>query len=312
MKLIEVARIVNGVLYGRKDFLIKNILPPEEAGPDDLAFLFDSSIKTRAGAVIARKEIRGKSGIVVRDPRRAMYQLLKRFTGKIKKREISPLSWIDKQINLPKFCVIEPYVTIKRGVKIGSGTFIGAGAYVDEGVIIGKNCTIGQGVVIYKNTKLGNFVEIGAHTVIGKEGFGYINKGSYKRIRHIGGVDIADYVEIGSNVAIDRGTIGDTTIGKGTKIDNLVHIAHNVKIGKNCLIMGQTGIAGSTKIGNNVILCGQVGVSDHLKIGDNTVVYAKSGVFKDLIANEQYSGIPARRHKLVLRALARLYHQIEE
>ncbi len=310
MRLIEISRIVNGVLYGKKEFLIKDILPPAEAGPADLTFLFDEGIKTEAGAVIARKRIKGKNVIVVKDPRRAMYQLLEGFTCRIKRQEVSPRALIDKETSLPRFCVIEPNVIIKKNVKIGSGTFIGANAYLDEGVIVGRNCLIGQGVVIYKNTKIGNFVEISAHTVIGKEGFGYIKFTRYKRIRHIGGVRIGDYVEIGSNVTIDRGTLGETVIGTGTKIDNLVQIAHNVQIGKDCLIMGQTGIAGSTRIGNNVILCGQVGVSDHLRIGDNTIVYAKSAVFQNLNGNEQYSGIPARRHSLTLRALARLYHKI--
>jgi UDP-3-O-[3-hydroxymyristoyl] glucosamine N-acyltransferase len=177
-------------------------------------------------------------------------------------------------------------------------------------VVIGAHCEVYPNTTIYKKTKIGDFVVINSNSVIGKEGFGYIKQKRYQRLRHIGGVIVKNFVEIGSNVAIDRATIGNTMIGQGTKIDNLVHIAHNVTVGENCIIMGQTGIAGSTKIGNNVILCGQVGVSDHLKIGDNVTVFAKSAVFKSLPKNKKYSGIPAREHDAVLRAIARLYRRL--
>jgi UDP-3-O-[3-hydroxymyristoyl] glucosamine N-acyltransferase len=152
---------------------------------------------------------------------------------------------------------------------------------------------------------------INSSAVIGKEGFGYVRRKRYEKIPHIGGVIIESFVEIGSGVTIDRGTIGDTVIGEGTKLDNQVHVAHNVKIGKNCIIMGQTGIAGSSRIGDNVILCGQVGISDHLQIENDVIVYAKSGVFKSLNQGKKYSGNPAREHDAVLRAMARLYRKSE-
>lgn len=309
MKLYEIGRIVNGSVYGRKAYVIKNILPPAHAGKNDLTFLFDSSQKTRAGAVVAEKRVNGKHGIVVKDVKEAMYVLLENRVEKRRKRGISPLSLIAENVLLPRSCTVEPFVVIGKNVKIGVGTYIGAHCSIDEGVKIGKHCEIMPSTVIYKKTMIGDFVTIGANTVIGKEGFGYIKKRRYKRLRHTGGVVIKSFVDIGGNVAIDRGTIGNTIIGEGTKIDNLVHVAHNVEIGKHCILMGQVGIAGSTKIGNNVILCGQVGVSDHLEIGDDVVVYAKSGVFKSLSPHRRYSGIPAREHNAVLRAIARLYRE---
>lgn len=310
MKLIDVARIVGGRLYGNKNFLIQNILPPEDATEKDLSFIFDEKLKTRAGAIISQKKL-GRNNIVVEDCRRAMYDLLKKISKAVMKKSVSPLVVIDKGIKLPEFCVIEPYAVIKKNVSLGKNLYIGAGVYIDEGVEIGGNSIIHPGVVIYKRTKIGRFVEIGANTVIGKEGFGYIKLKKYHRIPHIGGVIIENFVEIGGNVVIDRGTIGNTIIGRGTKIDNLVHIAHNVRIGRECLIMGQVGIAGSTRIGDRTILCGQVGVSDHLKLGDDVIVYAKSGVFKDLNSKGEYSGIPARPHHLVLKLLAHMYRQIK-
>lgn len=308
MKLSEVAKIVSGRVYGEKEFLIKNVLPPEDAGKYDLTFIFHAGIKSGAGAVITTQRLKDRPCIVVKEPKKAMYRLLDKLsTNKKKKKEISPLAIISKNAVLPRICVVEPYTIVKDNVKIGNNTYIGANCFIDEGVEIGKHCEIAPHTTIYQNTKIGNFVIINSNSVIGKEGFGYIKLKRYERLKHIGGIIIKDFVELGANVTIDRGTIGNTIIGKGTKIDNLVHIAHNVKIGKNCLIMGQCGIAGSTQIGNNVILCGQVGISDHLRIGDNAVVWAKSGVFKSLGPNKKYSGIPAREHQAVLKAVARLY-----
>lgn len=310
MRLAEIARIVHGSLYGKKDFVVKNILPPEDAGKNDLTFLFNTSMKTHAGALVATKRIKDKNGIIVKNPKNAMYVLLKTLSKTTKKKHISTQSIIERDVLLPSSCIIESFAVIKRDAKIGNGTYIGAHCYIDEGVIIGKNCDIHPNTVIYKNTETGNFVTINANSVIGKEGFGYIKKRRYERFKHIGGVKIADFVEIGGNVTIDRGTIGHTIIGEGTKIDNLVQIAHNVKIGKNCIIMGQVGIAGSTKIGNNVVLCGQVGVKDHVDVDDGVIVYAKSGVFTPLKRRGVYSGIPARKHRMVLKALARLYKNL--
>jgi UDP-3-O-[3-hydroxymyristoyl] glucosamine N-acyltransferase len=310
VKLHEIARIVHGKIYGQKNFVIDKILPPDDAGKHDLTFIFGTLVKTKAGAIISNEKVKKKNGIIVTNPKKAMYELLKTLSKTNKKKSVSPLSLIESNITLPRYCVIEPFAVLKKGVDIGSRTYIGSHCFIDEGVIIGKNCEIQPNTIIYKNTKIGNYVVIHANTVIGKQGFGYIKEKRYKRLKHIGGVSVQDFVEIGSNVTVDRGTIGLTVIGKGTKIDNLVHIAHNVKIGKNCIIMGQTGIAGSSKIGNNVTLCGQVGIKDHVEIGNNIIVYAKSGVFTHLSSNKEYSGIPAREHRLALKAMARLYTKI--
>ncbi len=307
MKLAEIARIVKGSVYGKQNSNIKNILPPENAKRSDLTFLFDPALKTKAGAIIAKRKYKGKSGVVVKDPKEAMYTLLRKIANSKRKGKISKKALIGKNVVLPKSCNVEAFAIIKDGVNIGRGTYIGAYCCIDEGVAIGKNCEIYPNTTIHQNAKIGNFVTVASNTVIGKEGFGFMKQKRYERIKHIGGVVINDFVEVGGNCVIDRGTIGNTIIGEGTKIDNLVHIAHNVKIGENCIIMGQVGIAGSTRIGNNVTLCGQVGVSDHLEIGDNVTVYAKSAVFKSISKNKLYSGIPAREHSAVLRAIARLY-----
>jgi UDP-3-O-[3-hydroxymyristoyl] glucosamine N-acyltransferase len=309
MRLKEIARILKGRLYGR-DMEVENILPPDEADKTSLTFLFNPEIMTGAGAVIAEVRIQGKNGIVVRDCKKAMYHLLKRFSQSKQKPVISGTAIIEEGVHIPDSCSIGNYTVIKKGARIGNGSYIGNGVFIDEGVRIGRFCRIEHNVVVYRDTFIGDYVYIGANSVIGKEGFGYVRFKTYKRMPHIGNVIIGNYVELGSNVTIDRATIGNTVIGAGTKIDNLVHIAHNVRIGKNCIIMGQSGVAGSTRIGDNVIICGQSGVSDHLKIGKNVVIYAKSGVFSNLEPNKKYSGIPAREHYVVLRALARLYKDL--
>ncbi len=306
MRLKNIAKIINGRLYGR-DIEIRTILPPEEATRNSITFLFNPELKTNAGAVISEARIINKNCIVVKDCKKAMYFLLKKLSLLKIKPSIAVTAVIADGAKIQDSSTVEDYAVIKRGVKIGAGCYIGSGVYIDEDVTIGNYCTIGHNVVIYRNTIIGNYVHIGANSVIGKEGFGYIKFKGYKRIPHIGNVIIEDYVEIGSCVCIDRATVGKTIISSGTKIDNLVHFAHNVHIGKNCLIMGQSGIAGSTKIGDNVIICGQSGVSDHLKVGENAIIYAKSAVFSNLEPNKKYSGIPAREHYLVLKALARLY-----
>lgn len=308
MKLVEIAAIINGTLYGDGEFEVAAVLPPEQAGASDLTFLTDA-MPTMAGAIIGRQAVPGKSGIVVSDPKEAMYSLLKVLAAAEKSTGISPQAIIEDGAEPGENCTIEPFAVIRKGAHLGNNTYIGAHCYVDENVVVGGGCRLGPGTVLYKRTQVGDYCTVDAGTVIGKEGFGFIRQTRYERIRHIGGVIIGDFVEIGSNVTIDRGTIGNTVIGDGTKIDNQVHIAHNVRVGRDCIIMGQCGIAGSSKIGNNVVLCGQVGISDHLELADGVVVYAKSGVFKSLKDAARYSGTPAREHGAALRAMARLYRE---
>jgi UDP-3-O-[3-hydroxymyristoyl] glucosamine N-acyltransferase len=313
VKLIEIAAMISGKPYGRSDRAIRHILPPDEARGSDLTFLFDPLTKTRSSMVISSRPVSGKSGIVVPDPRRAMYALLRRLSTRARAPSVSKLSVVDPSVRIPRSCTIEPYAVIGENARIGRGTYLGAHCVIGAHAVIGDHCAIHEATVICGCVLIGGHAVINAHSVIGKQGFGYYRSQSkrsrYRHIDHIGTVVIGDFVEIGSSVTIDRGTIGATVIGRGTKIDNLVHIAHNVKIGQNCMIMGQCGIAGSSSLGDNVVLCGQTGVSDHVTIGSNAVVLAKSAVFKSIPGQKRYSGIPAREHAAVLRALARLYDQ---
>ena len=192
-------------------------------------------------------------------------------------------------------------VLIGKSVKIGKSTIIGSNSIIEHDVKIGKNCIIGSGVII-KNSLIGDNVVLQDNCIIGQKGFGFIPlKNKNIKFPHIGKVLIEDDVEIASGCTIDRGSIGDTIIGKNTYLDNQVHVAHNVKIGSNCLIAGQVGFAGSSVIGNNVSIGGQAGVSGHLRIGNNVKIGGGSGVVKDIKDNQVVMGYPAVPLRIFLK-----------
>jgi UDP-3-O-[3-hydroxymyristoyl] glucosamine N-acyltransferase len=201
---------------------------------------------------------------------------------------------------------VSPYASVGKDVSVGAFTFIGEGAEIGKGTVlfplvnvyprtkIGRHCIIHSHVCIREDSRIGNRVILHSGAVIGSDGFGYFQdkKKMFKKIPQIGGVIIEDFVEVGANTTIDRASLGKTIIKKGTKIDNLVQIAHNVEIGANTIIAAQTGVAGSSKIAKNVIAAGQVGIADHVKIGDNVIIAAKTGITKDVPANTMVAGIP--------------------
>ncbi len=213
--------------------------------------------------------------------------------------------------------VISPDADIGEGVAIGAGCVIEAGARIGRGSVlyplcyIGQDAQLGEQCILYPNVtlmhgvRLGNRVIVHSGSVIGADGFGYVTvDGVHRKVPHIGTVEIGDDVEIGANVCVDRAKTGVTRIGSGTKIDNLVHIGHNVQIGERCLLVAQVGIAGSSRLGRHVVLAGQVGVADHITIGDGAIVAAQSGVAGNLQGGQRYFGSPAREHSKQLRLMA--------
>lgn len=248
----------------------------------------------------------GKPVLRVDSPREAFLKVLELFAPPPRHPEgidlnavISPDAELAEDVVIGAGCVIE------AGARIGEGSVLYPLCYIGRDVQIGERCVLYPNVTLMHGVKLGNRVIVHPGSVIGADGFGYVTvDGVHRKVPHIGTVEIGDDVEIGANVCIDRAKTGVTRIGSGTKIDNLVHIGHNVQIGENCLLVAQVGIAGSTHIGRYVVLAGQVGVADHVSIGDGAIVAAQSGVAGNLQGGQRYFGSPAREHGKQLRLMA--------
>ncbi len=323
LTLGEIKEIVGGKLIGPPDLKIQRISPIEVAEEGDITFLthrryLSYLTRTRASAIILDMETppNGKPAIQVKNPHQAVVKLLRLWETRERKIGVDRRAVIGENVELGEGVYIGPFTVVEDGVRIGKNSVIQAHCYLGKGVVIGEDCFLHPRVTVEKGVRIGNRVIIQSGAVIGSEGFGYYQEnGKSHRIPHLGSVVIEDDVEIGAGTTIDRGTLQDTVIGEGTKIDNLVQIAHNVVIGKNCLLVAQVGISGSVKIGDNVILAGQVGVCDHVRIGDGVKVLARSVVTKDIPPGKTVSGFPARDHREELRikaCLAKLPELIEK
>lgn len=304
----EIASLIKGEIKGNDNLSFLRLSPFFHATNEEITFAADEKMlknidKCNAGAIIV-PFIEGlpenKTYILVKDnPRGLMPILLNYFKPKTKicEKQIEDSAQIDESTNISK---VNTY--IGHNVKIGKNVIIYPNVSIFEGTEIGDNTIVYSNVTIREFTKIGKSCIFQPGAVIGSDGFGFIKvNGNNVKIEQIGNVIIEDEVEIGANTCVDRGTIGDTIIKKGTKIDNLVHIAHNDIIGENCFIVAQTGISGSVEVGNNTTLAGQVGVAGHLKIGNNVVIAAKSGVTNDVEDGKKMSGFPLREHMEDLR-----------
>ncbi|MBE0434907.1 MAG: UDP-3-O-(3-hydroxymyristoyl)glucosamine N-acyltransferase [Methylomicrobium sp.] len=222
-------------------------------------------------------------------------------------KQISDRACIADSAMIAHDVYIAPFVSVGEGCLIGEGCEILNGAYIGNDVILGVNCRVYPNAVIYDHSRIGNNVVIHAGAVIGADGFGYKQRNEQQiKVPHVGNIIIEDDVEIGANTCIDRGTLGSTVIGSGSKIDNLVQIGHNNTIGNNVIICGQTGISGSCTIEDNAILAGSAGIADHVKIGHHAVVMARSGVSNDIAPATQVFGSPAKDRKVAWKELAAL------
>jgi len=290
----------------------------EEAGPADLTFVTDARRvaqlpASRAGAVILPESVSavGRPALRTSNPYLALARALATFhpadrlvPGIHATVVVAADARVDAGASIGPFCVIS------SGAEIEAGTLLDAQVFVGANVRIGRDCRVFPQVTLREGTQLGDRVTVHAGAVIGADGFGYAREGArYVKIPQVGRVILEDDVEIGANVTIDRATLGATRIGRGTKIDNLVQIAHNVHVGEDTVIVAQVGISGSSQIGCRVTLAGQVGVVDHVRIGDNVVVGAQAGVTKDIPEGAIVLGSPAVPHlefKRQLAATARL------
>tara|TARA_Y100001970_G_scaffold22222_1_gene25635 strand:+ start:2851 stop:3864 length:1014 start_codon:yes stop_codon:yes gene_type:complete len=306
LTLGEIASQVGGTVQGNPDLIINGVSEIQNSIPGTITFLSNPKYKkylssTQAAAVFVDDTTSVNDGniVFVPNPQLAMAKTLSLFYPENKHLAfIHQKAIIDPTVSIGENVSIGPGVIIESGSVIGNGSVIDANTVIGENVTIGKNCQLKANVTIYFNTIIGENVVIHSGTTIGCDGFGFVTvDGIHEKIPQIGNVKIGDNVEIGSNCAIDRATIGTTFIGEMTKLDNLVHIAHNVKIGKGCLITGAFAIAGSSKVGDYCTFAGQVGVAPHVNIGPNATFAAKSGVTKSLVGGKVYAGFPAREIK---------------
>ena len=313
--LSEILRIIGGELSGNGEVKISGLNRLDMAKCGDLCFSdeihIDDAKTCAASAVIIPASYDGdfpKPAIKVENPRAAFAKLLEIFTPKVEiPKGISDKAFIGKGVEISDDAKIMPFAYIGDGAKISSGAVIYPHTYIGHYAIIGENTTIYSNVTIREYCKIGNRCVIHSSTVIGSDGFGFTTtKGVHTKVPQVGNVIVEDDVEIGANVGIDRAAMGSTVIGHGTKIDNLVHIAHNCKIGANCLIVAQTGISGSTTVGDNVTFGGQVGTVGHITIGGNSIYAARSGITKNMPEQFFGAGFPVQNHTDWLRMQATL------
>ena len=292
-----------------------DVRPLSEAGPDHISFLdnkkyLESFSKSRAGACIVHPDHASKAPkkmalLLSEEPYRAYARVASAFYPLTEpKGRKSKSANIDKTASIGKNCTIEPGAVIGAKAEIGKNCRIGANAVVGEGVVLGQDCLIGPSASV-THSLVGDRVTVNAGAQIGQDGFGFApGEDEHLKVPQLGRVIIEDDVDIGANTTIDRGSGPDTVIGARTKIDNLVQIAHNVKIGRNCLVVSQVGISGSTEIGDFVMLGGKAGLAGHLRIGSGARVAAKGGVMGDIEAGATVGGFPARPMKEWLRGVA--------
>lgn len=315
----SIAAAVGGRLVGDPQATVTEVAPLDRAKSHQLTFLAAARYApllaaADAGIVLVTPALADSPGpararVVVEEPHDAMVSLLDvLYPRAVHVPGIHPTAVLGRGVSLGDRISIGPYVVLGHGARIGEGTVLHAHAVVGEGVSIGAESEILDHVTLYAGAVVGDRVRIHSGARIGSDGFGYVFRdGAHHKIPHVGRCVIESDVEIGANTTIDRGSIDDTIIGTGTRIDNLVHIAHNVRVGRLCLIMAQVGVAGSVRLGDGCILAGQVGVSGHHTIGAGARLAAQAGVFGDIPAGETWSGYPARPHREALRAQAALF-----
>jgi UDP-3-O-[3-hydroxymyristoyl] glucosamine N-acyltransferase len=308
--LAQISEYLDGELIGDPAIKISGVAAIEEAGRGELTFLTNPKYApflktTSASAVIVAKETRAegiKTCLIKHaNPYFAFAKAVELFAGtrKVYPEGVHPTAVLARGVKLEKGVHVGPHVVLENGVRLKRNSAVLAGSFIGANSSLGESCLVYPNVTIRENVEIGQNVIIHSGTVIGSDGFGYAKeKGVHRKIPQIGGVKIEDDVEIGANVTIDRAALGVTRIGKGTKIDNLVQIGHNVDIGARCVIVAQVGIGGSTRVGNDTVLAGQAGLAGHINIGRKVEIGGQSGVTKDVPDGCTVFGCPAREiHK---------------
>ncbi|MEJ2191571.1 MAG: UDP-3-O-(3-hydroxymyristoyl)glucosamine N-acyltransferase [Nitrospirota bacterium] len=320
MKLREIARLLGGELHGgdpEED--IAGVSGIGEAAAGDITFVVGSRQEKRAresaaSCFLVREVLPGLRGAQVKvdDPHYAFALLLGRFHPPSPVPPgVSARAFVAGGVTLAEEVSVQPFAVLSEGVSVGRGTAVFPGVFLGRGVTVGEDCVLYPGVALMEGTRVGDRVVIHAGTVVGADGFGYLERGGrHVKVPQVGGVLIEEDVEVGANVTIDRATTGNTVIGRGTKIDNLVQVAHNVRVGEHSILVAQSGVAGSSSLGGHVVLGGQAAVADHVRVQDGVMLAARAAVMSDT-PRGVYGGAPAIPHRDWLRAVS-LFNKLPE
>lgn len=306
----NLAELIGGEVVGDGSVILTGIAPADVASAGDLTFAEKPSYLAaaeagQASAILVPRSFESVTKVLIRvkDARIAIAKVLPLFFPPEKHAMgIHASAVVDSSAQIDATASVGPHCVVGAGVSLGKNSVLMGGNHIGRDSHVGDNVCLHPNVVLYARTQIGNRVSIHAGTTIGSDGYGYVfDQGHHRKMLQVGNVVIHDDVEIGSNTSIDRGALGSTVIGQGTKIDNLVHVAHNVVMGRHCLIMGQVGFAGSTQLSDYVVIASQSGIGGHLKLGAQSTIGAKSGVMRDVAAGDTVLGYPSSSDKQAKR-----------
>jgi UDP-3-O-[3-hydroxymyristoyl] glucosamine N-acyltransferase len=322
LSMAEIAGAIGAKVMGDPQTAISGVASIATAREGDLVFVEDerhlhSALQSGASAVIAGRFAENsatpKALLIAAHPRLAFARAAKvLYGGAEHERGVHPSAVVHKSVRLGKEASIDPRVIIGEGARIGDRSWIGAGCVIGRSVVIGEDCDLYPQVTIYPGTRIGSRVTVHAGAVLGSDGFGYVrdpDTGRHETFPQIGALEIEDDVEIGANTTIDRGALEVTRIGRGAKIDNLVHIGHNCQIGENVIIAAQAGFSGSIVVENNVLIGGQVGIGEHARIEEGVMLGGQAGVLPNKVLRGKglaFWGTPAKPLREYLKSLAAL------
>jgi UDP-3-O-[3-hydroxymyristoyl] glucosamine N-acyltransferase len=317
ISLAAIAGFVQGLVEGDAAVVIRGVSSLHEAGPQDLSYIthdrfLSQARESRAAAFIVPRRFAEvlQPQIVAQNPAYAFACVVQHwFMPAYRARGVAPDLIQGAEVRIGADPSIWPLVTLGDRVKIGARVTLYPGVFIGDETEVGDDCVLYPNVVVRERCSIGCRVVIHSGTVVGSDGFGYVqHEGRHHKVPQIGGVVLEDDVELGANVTVDRATFGMTRIRRGSKVDNLAQIAHNVDIGEDTIVVAQVGIAGSTRVGSHVMIGGQAGLADHLNIGDRVLIAARSGVNRSLTSDQIVSGAPAMPHEQALKAQALIPH----